>query len=1157
MLFASLASIIIILSNKNKHDSNWINNLTSTQESKTFNHIFYNKNNTKSIVITKKREDPVQTGTFHNNDSEEPSIIKYTAPSAQNASSGKTNYSKQVRQNLLKIKSDWQGAEIPDPELAIGSFTLLGKIKSSSDITEYLKGTKENPLSQKARGFISEKEGIVTLGQSLYQQTINNNTSRNNSGNPTQENTQQSLASKWGTPGIIRATIQINNGNMQVGWGGNNININYLGSSSLVEASSSKLVYDIGDSEQRVIIGMDTQIEELLVKNSPLTGLDNEWYEITLEKWVKDVRLADGGWIEIWNNDNPVMKFGKPEGIDSTGSPVESWWSIEQIEADEVTSVIKPGCQEAYTVINGIRMVLKLVANMDGAVFPVVIDPAWSTAGNLGTGRRAGGIFQLGNGKILIAGGFDGSSILSTCELYDPSTGAWSSTGSLSTSRWYFAGVVNTDGKVILAGGYTSSSFLRSCEIFDPGTATWSGTGSMQAIRSLHTVTLLDSSNTILASGGWDGTSNSLLSCEKWTSDTWALTGSLNTGRRNHATILLQNSKVLVIGGDPSTSTKATPVCELFDASANTWALTGSLNTGRRLFAATMLTDGNVVAFSGRNSSDTILSTCEKYNTSAGTWTLTGSITTARSNPNTTMLPSGKALVTGGYDGAAYVDTTELFDSTTFSAGTTAGTRRVNHHSVIMYDGHVLLVGGQNVGGNLSSTEYYRDVDATWTATGSLNVARRIPASILLNNGKVLCTGGLAAIATTELYDPSTGTWVYTGSFTARQIHILAQMQDGKVMAIGGWNSSFVEITSCELYDVSAGTWSGTGSLNTAIAYPNAVVLTNGNVLVSGGYAAGSGISITQLYDDAAGTWSRTGSMTNGRYYNPAIYLSNGKVLSGGGIGSLQTCELYNSGTWTLTGSLNAQRALQAFINLPNGKVFTTAGDSAVSELYDVSAGTWVVTGSLSTTRQQAMCVLMANGKVLIAGGNNAGALSSCEVYDPVTGTWTLTGSLAATKYEANIALLPTGKVLVIGGYNDADNLSTCSLYNPIGSLAGSVQPTITSVEGSSSFPVNITISGTIDIVGTNFKGKTQGSSGRLTSSPANFPIVMLKRVVDGESIAYGGSADATFIPITSSWTASTSLTFTAPSGLQSNAYYQIRVIVNGIASDAKIVKAQ
>ncbi len=64
----------------------------------------------------------------------------------------------------------------------------------------------------------------------------------------------------------------------------------------------------------------------------------------------------------------------------------------------------------------------------------------------------------------------------------------------------------------------------------------------------------------------------------------------------------------------------------------------------------------------------------------------------------------------------------------------------------------------------------------TWTVTGSMNTGRFLHSATLLPNGMVLVTGGLDnsfhAIASAELYDPTSGAWTTTGSLnTARYEH--------------------------------------------------------------------------------------------------------------------------------------------------------------------------------------------------------------------------------------------------------------------------------------------------------------------------------------------------------------------------------------------------
>ncbi len=60
----------------------------------------------------------------------------------------------------------------------------------------------------------------------------------------------------------------------------------------------------------------------------------------------------------------------------------------------------------------------------------------------------------LPNGKVLVAGGFNGGfTILTSAELYDPASGSWTATGSLNTARAYHTATLLPNGKVLVAGG--------------------------------------------------------------------------------------------------------------------------------------------------------------------------------------------------------------------------------------------------------------------------------------------------------------------------------------------------------------------------------------------------------------------------------------------------------------------------------------------------------------------------------------------------------------------------------------------------------------------------------------------------------------------------------------------------------------------------------
>src|SRR5438874_643195 len=93
---------------------------------------------------------------------------------------------------------------------------------------------------------------------------------------------------------------------------------------------------------------------------------------------------------------------------------------------------------------------------------------AFGNTGSLGAARNEHTATLLPSGKVLVAGGFNGS-YLTSAELYDPSTGSWSATGSLGTAREFHTATLLPNGKVLVAGGY-NGSFPTSAELYDPST---------------------------------------------------------------------------------------------------------------------------------------------------------------------------------------------------------------------------------------------------------------------------------------------------------------------------------------------------------------------------------------------------------------------------------------------------------------------------------------------------------------------------------------------------------------------------------------------------------------------------------------------------------------------------------------------------------------
>ena len=239
----------------------------------------------------------------------------------------------------------------------------------------------------------------------------------------------------------------------------------------------------------------------------------------------------------------------------------------------------------------------------------------------------------------------------------------------------------------------------------------------------------------------------------------------------------------------------------------------------------------------------------------------------------------------------------------------------LGHTATLLPNGTVLVAGGTS--SVTANAEIYNPTAGTWAATGNLNTTRSFHTATLLNNGKVLIAGGYinnqvgnpTVLASAEIYDPSVGTWIVTGSMiTARSSHTATLLNNGTVLVAGGIETyasdpDDVPIASAEIYDPVTGTWSATGSLNIARADHTANLLPNGTVLVAGSYGPptleGVISQSAEIYDPATAKWTVTGSMMTGREWHASTLLSNGTVLVSGGndnvyqIDALSSAEIY------------------------------------------------------------------------------------------------------------------------------------------------------------------------------------------------------------------------------------------------------------------------
>jgi hypothetical protein len=282
----------------------------------------------------------------------------------------------------------------------------------------------------------------------------------------------------------------------------------------------------------------------------------------------------------------------------------------------------------------------------------------WTLTASMREAREGHAAVRLANGQVLVLGGSNApdarpARLLSSAELYDPSTGIWTETGHLTSARSGATATLLPDGTVLVTGGVSSSADRpeRSAEIYDPVSGTWAKTGSMSVARNGHTATLLPDGH-VLVVGGQCCTEPAVASAELYdpVNGTWSGTGALGAARRNHTAVLLLNGKVLVFGGDNGNSrSPEVTTAELYDPVTGVWVATGSPGSAGNLLEgqAARLPDGRVAAIG--------LAARELYDPASGSWSaIVGGPNTGGPIVHTaTLLVDGWVLVT--YEHAAFL----------------------------------------------------------------------------------------------------------------------------------------------------------------------------------------------------------------------------------------------------------------------------------------------------------------------------------------------------------------------------------------------------------------------------------------------------------------------------------------------------------------------
>ena len=180
------------------------------------------------------------------------------------------------------------------------------------------------------------------------------------------------------------------------------------------------------------------------------------------------------------------------------------------------------------------------------------------------------------NNHVLLVGGNNGSSTISAVYLFDPVQNAFSTLASIPSPprEQHFAVILpNSNGKILVGGGLNGSQVLGSAIVFDPSASngTWSPAGTMTSLRVGASAVVLPTSivanGSVIVTGGSATGSTPLPSAELFSgTSTWTATPSMPGPLQGSQAVLLGSNMILVAGG-LSSSTTVQNAAYLYDAS--------------------------------------------------------------------------------------------------------------------------------------------------------------------------------------------------------------------------------------------------------------------------------------------------------------------------------------------------------------------------------------------------------------------------------------------------------------------------------------------------------------------------------------------------------------------------------------------------------------
>lgn len=301
----------------------------------------------------------------------------------------------------------------------------------------------------------------------------------------------------------------------------------------------------------------------------------------------------------------------------------------------------------------------------------------------------------------------------------------------------------------------------------------------------------------VLITGGRDGADDKPVNAA-FILDTRSLTiqptKAMSTQRAYHTATTLADGRVLIVGDGSA---------ELFDPHLQSFSPIVAPTLSHRAQAAALLGDGTVLIAGGVESTDSITAAAERFDPKTQVFRPAGAMSEPKVNATALSLPTGDVVVVGGHT----IETFSIKAGAFLSPIPIQGA--VDPAAVALPDGRVLLVGGldstaasqprKGDTGIPASQDItlFDPATSTFRRVGQMSTARYEAGAVLIDNNRVLVTGGMrdshedaGLIDSAETIDIATWATAMVGPMHEARFYHVSVLSGGRIAVIGSPTSN-------------------------------------------------------------------------------------------------------------------------------------------------------------------------------------------------------------------------------------------------------------------------------------------------------------------------------------------------------------------------------